>query len=101
MVCRGIIMDIIPIKDVALQVVIKVKKDDIYLPVAFTAFSSKMVLIKQVNMEKGDAVKIDYYLKSKKFENQYSTSAIIEKICLMAKKSPQLMIDMETGEILR
>jgi hypothetical protein len=50
-------------------------------------------------MEKGDTVKITYYLKSKKWQDRYFTSAIIEKIQIIAKKSIQLIIDMESGEI--
>jgi hypothetical protein len=53
-----------------------------------------------LRIEKGDTVKIDYYIKSKKWQDKYLTSAIVEKINIIAKKSPQLIIDMETGEII-
>jgi hypothetical protein len=99
MVCKGVILDIIPATDTVVQVVIRVKKNDSYFPIAFTAYREIKVLIQQVNMEKGDAVKIEYYIKSKKWQDKYFTSAIIEKIQIIAKKSPQMTIDMETGEI--
>jgi hypothetical protein len=51
-------------------------------------------------MEKGDYVKVDFNLISKKWQDKYYLSAIIDKIKIIAKKSPQLIIDMETGEIL-
>ena len=99
MVCKGVILDIIPATDTVVQVVIRVKKNDSYFPIAFTAYKEIKILIQQVNMEKGDAVKIEYYIKSKKWQDKYFTSAIIEKIKVIAKKSPQMTIDMETGEI--
>jgi len=100
MVCKGSIIDLIPVTDTVMQVVIRVKKSDSYFPVAFTAYLDVKVLIQQIKIEKGDTVKIDYYIKSKKWQDKYFTSAVIEKIKIIAKKSPQLIIDMETGEIL-
>lgn len=100
MVCKGVILDLIPVTDIVMQVVIRVKKNDSYFPVAFTAYLEIKVLIQQIKIEKGDSVKIDYYIKSKKWQEKYFTSAIIEKIQIIAKKSPQLIIDMETGEII-
>jgi hypothetical protein len=100
MVCKGVILDLIPVTDTVMQVVIRVKKSDSYFPVAFTAYLEIKVLIQQIKIEKGDSVKIDYYIKSKKWQEKYFTSAIIEKIQIIAKKSQQLIIDMETGEII-
>jgi hypothetical protein len=100
MVCKGSILDLIPVTDTVMQVVLRVKKSESYFPVAFTAYLDVKVLIQQIKIEKGDTVKIDYYIKSKKWQDKYFTSAVIEKIKVVAKKSPQLIIDMETGEIL-
>jgi hypothetical protein len=100
MVCKGVILDLIPVADEVVQVVIRVKKKDSYFPVAFTGYKEIKVLIQQVKIEKGDAVKIEYFIRSKKWQDKYFTSAIIEKISVVAKKSPQLIIDMETGEII-
>lgn len=101
MVCKGSILDLIPVTDTVIQVVIKVKKNESYFPIAFIAFRDLRVLIQQINIEKGDVVKIDYYIKSKKWDNKYTTSAVIEKIKIIAKKSPQqLIVDLSTGEII-
>ncbi len=100
MVCKGKVLDLIPVTDTVLQVVLQVKKNDSFFPVAFIAFIDVKVLIQQIKIEKGDVVKVDYYIKSKKWQDKYTTSAVLEKIKIIAKKSPQLIIDMETGEIL-
>jgi hypothetical protein len=100
MVCKGVILDLIPVTDEVVQVVIRVKKKDSFFPVAFTGYREIKVLIQQIKIEKGDAVKIEYYIRSKKWQEKYFTSAIIEKISVIARKSPQLRIDMETGEIV-
>jgi hypothetical protein len=100
MICKGTVLDLIPVTDTVMQVVVRVKKGDAYFPVAFTAYQEIKILIQQIKIEKGDGVKIDYYIKSKKWQDKYFTSAVVEKIKIVAKKSPQLVIDMETGEIL-
>ena len=100
MVVVGKIIDIINATDTVIQVVIRVKKDDIYLPVSFVCYQDIKALILQLRFEKGDYVKIDAHLKSKKWQNKYYLSAVIDKISIVAKKSPQLIIDMETGEII-
>ena len=100
MVVKGTIIDIIDVSDKVTQVVIQAKKGNLYFPICFTAFQDVLVLIKQIRLEKRDVVKITYFIKSKKYENKYYTSSIIEKINIVAKKPEQLMVDMETGEIL-
>jgi hypothetical protein len=100
MVAKGTIIDIIDVSDKVTQVVIQAKKGNLYFPICFTAFQDVLVLIKQIRLEKRDVVKITYFIKSKKYENKYYTSAIIEKINVIAKRPEQLMVDMETGEIL-
>ena len=100
MVAKGTIIDIIDVSDKVTQVVIQAKKGNLYFPICFTAFQDVLVLIKQIRIEKRDVVKITYFIKSKKYENKYYTSAIIEKINIITKKPEQLMVDMETGEIL-
>ena len=100
MVCKGVILDLIPVAEEVMQVVIRVKKKDSYFPVAFTGYRDIKILIQQVKIEKGDSVKIEYYIKSKKWQDKYFTTAVVEKISIVAKKSPQLIIDIETGEII-
>ena len=45
-------------------------------------------------------VKINYHLYSKKFNDKYYTTASIDAIKITQKKSSQLMVDIETGELL-
>lgn len=99
MVVKGKIMDLIKATDKVTQVIIRVKKDTIYLPVCFVAYEDKKTLINQLGIEKGDVVKITYFLKSKKWEEKYYTSAVIEKIIITEKKTAQYEVDLETGEI--
>ena len=100
MVAKGKIIDIIYVSDKVTQVIIQSKKGELYFPICFTAYQDVLILIKQIRLEKRDVVKVTYYLKSKKYENKYYTSAIIEKINIIAKRPEQLMVDMETGEII-
>jgi len=100
MVVVGKIMNIINATDKVTQVVIRVKKDDIYLPVAFVCFAEIKSLICQLRIEKGDYVKITYYLKSKKFDEHYTTSAIIQKISITKKGTKQYSVNLITGEII-
>ena len=95
MVIKGKIMDIIDVTDKVAHIVIMHKKEEAYFPICFTAYQSIMILCRQINLEKGDVVKIDYYVKSKKYQDKYYTSAIIEKICITQKKSNQLEVDYE------
>jgi len=99
MVIKGKIIDIISVTENVAQIVIMHKKEDVYFPICFTAYQDIIVLTRQIKLEKGDLVKIDYYIKSRKHQEKYYTSAIIEKIQISQKKSIQLMVDMETGEI--
>ena len=100
MVAKGLIVDIIDVSDKVTNIIIKYKKGDTYTQLCFTAFQDVLVLIKQIRLEKRDAVKITYFPKSRKHENRWYTSLIIEKINIITKRPEQLMVDMETGEIL-
>lgn len=99
MICKGKILEIILVSETVVQVVLQSKKDDAYCTTAFTAYHDIIVLLKHLMLEKGDYVKVTFSVKSKKYENKYYTNAIVEKISLIAKKSQQLQVDMETGEI--
>jgi hypothetical protein len=99
MIVKGSIVDIIDVSDKVTQIVIKYKKADSYIHLCFTAYQDVLVLIKQIRLEKRDSVKITYFPKSRKHENRWYTSLIIEKINLIAKRPEQLMVDLETGEL--
>jgi hypothetical protein len=100
MVAKGKVIDIIKVSEKVTQVIVQSKKGENYFPICFTAYQDVLILIKQIRLEKRDVVKITYFIKSKKYENKYYTSAIIEKLQIVAKKPEQLMVDMETGEIM-
>jgi DNA-directed RNA polymerase beta' subunit len=101
MVAKGKVIDIIDVTENVTQIIIQSKNGNLYFPICFTAYKDVLVLIKQIRLEKKDVVKITYFLKSKKYENKYYTSAIIEKITITTKRPDQLMmVDMETGEIM-
>jgi hypothetical protein len=100
MVVVGKIMDIINSTDTVTQIVIRVKKDEIYLPVSFVCYQEIKALVSQLRFEKGDYVKITYYLKSKKYNDIYYTSAVVEKISITQKATKQYSVDMFTGEII-
>jgi hypothetical protein len=100
MVAKGKVIDIIEVSEKVTQVIVQSKKGENYFPICFTAYQDVLILIKQIRLEKRDVVKITYFIKSKKYENKYYTSAIIEKLQIVAKKPEQLMVDMETGEIM-
>jgi hypothetical protein len=52
MVVVGKIMDVINVSDKVTQIVIRVKKDEIYLPVAFVCFQDIKILVSQLRVEK-------------------------------------------------
>jgi hypothetical protein len=100
MVAKGVIVDLIDVSDKVTQIIIKNKKAESYIHLCFSAYQDILILIKQIRLEKRDLVKITYFAKSRKYENRWYTSLIIEKINIIAKRPEQLMVDMETGEIL-
>lgn len=99
MVVVGKIIDILNVSDTVTQVVIRMKKDEIYLPVAFVCFQDIKALVSQLRFEKGDYVKITYYLKSKKLKEIYYTSAVVEKILITQRATNQYSVNILTGEI--
>jgi hypothetical protein len=99
MVVNGTVIDIISVNESISQVVVRTKKDSAYIVIAFTCHREITTLIRQLRLEKGDLVKVTYCVQSKKYESKYYTSAIVEKLHITQKKSEQLMVDLETGEI--
>jgi len=99
MVQRAVVSNMIRITDDVYHIVIKTKHKDAYTYIAFTAYREMINTIKNSNIEKGDRIKIEYHLISKKVGDKYYTNAIIDTIKLLDKKAEQLTIDMDTGEI--
>ena len=100
MVESGKIISIINSNDWSTQVVIRKKWNNAYVPICFTATNEQKRLIIQIGLEVGDIVKINYHLQSKKHNDKYYTNAFIDLITITQKKSPQLVVDLETGELL-
>lgn len=100
MVETGKVISIISSNDWTTQVVIRKKWNNAYLPICFSAYDEQKRLINQIGLEVGDMVKINYHIYSKKFNDKYYTTAQIDLIRITQKKNPQLIVDLETGEIL-
>lgn len=100
MVVNAIIQDIIKVSEKVTQIVVKKKHNNIFLNVSFVAFGSIINKIEKENIEISDRVRIKYYLKSKKWNEKYSTDAIIEDIKIKEKGAKQIYVDLETGEVL-
>lgn len=99
MVLNGTVIDKISVNESITQLVVRTKKDNAYIVIAFTCHHEITTLIRQLRLDKGDLVKVTYHIQSKKYESKYYTSAIVEKVHITQKKSEQLMVDLETGEI--
>lgn len=100
MVLNAIIQDIIKVSEKVTQIVVKKKHNNLFLNVSLIAFGSIKNKIEKESIEISDRVRIKYYLKSKKWNEKYSTDAIIEDIKIKEKGAKQAYVDMETGEIL-
>ena len=100
MVEVGKVISIINNSDWNTQVVIRKKWNNAYVPICFTATNEQKRIISQIGLQIGDVVKINYHIFSKKYNDKYFTTAQIDLIIITQKKNPQLMVDLETGEIL-
>jgi hypothetical protein len=100
MVETGKVISIINSNDWSTQIVIRKKWNNAYTPICFTATNEQKRIINQIKLEVGDVVKINYHLQSKKHNDKYYTNAFIDLIRITQKKSSQLIVDLETGEIL-
>jgi hypothetical protein len=99
MVIEGYIFDKIDISDKVIQIVMRRKHKEKYIYVCFVGFGWIIDKISELNLEQKDKVRIEYYIKSKKWNERYSTDAVIEKIELKEKRTNQITVDFETGEI--
>lgn len=99
MVEKGKVISIIKSNDWSTQIIIRKKWNNVYLPICFSAYDESKRLVNQIGLQVGDVVKIDYHLYSKKYNEKYYTTAQIDRIKITQKKSQQLMVDLETGEI--
>lgn len=98
MVTSGTVIEVINVNDAITNIVVRIKHNELFYPVCFVAFGDIKTLISQLRIEKNDIVKISYYIKSKKHEDRYFTSAVIEKISVAEKWSRQYSIGMTDEE---
>ena len=82
------------------QIVMRKKHKDRYNYICFVAFGWVREKIEELDLDQKDKVRIEYYIKSKKWNERYSTDAIIEQIELKERRTNQIRVDFETGEIL-
>jgi len=100
MVIEGYIFDKINVSEKVTQIVMRKKHKDKYNYICFVAFGWVREKIEELDLDQKDKVRIEYYIKSKKWNERYSTDAIIEQIELKERRTNQIRVDFETGEIL-
>ena len=99
MVIEGYVFDKIKVSEKLTQIILRKRHKEIYLHQCFIAFGFNKERIEKLDIQKKDKVRIEYYLKSKKWGDKYITSANIEKIELKERRTSQMNLDYETGEI--
>jgi hypothetical protein len=100
MVAKGKIIDIIHSEKVTNLVIMnKLGNTKKYLPMCFTAFIDIKRLIMILKIEKGDFVKINYNIFSKKYGEKYYTTLFIENLKLIEKNNHQLSVNLD-GEYI-
>jgi hypothetical protein len=65
----------------------------------FTAFIDIKRLIIILGIEKGDTIKINYHIFSKKYGEKYYTTLFIENIKVIEKNNYQLSVNLD-GEFI-
>jgi len=100
MIAKGKIIDIIHSEKVTNLVIMnKLGNTKKYLPMCFTAFIDIKRLIMILKIEKGDFVKINYNIFSKKYGEKYYTTLFIENIKVIEKNNHQLSVNLD-GEYI-
>lgn len=99
MVIEAYVFDKIKVSEKVTQIIIRKKHNERYNYICFVAFGFIKDSIDELDIDQKDKVRIEYYIKSKKWNERYSTDAIIEKIELKERRTNQIEVDFETGEI--
>jgi hypothetical protein len=100
MVVKGKIIDIIHTEKVTNLVIMnKIGDTKKYAPMCFTAFIDIKRLIIILGIEKGDTIKINYHIFSKKYGEKYYTTLFIENIKVIEKNNYQLSVNLD-GEFI-
>jgi hypothetical protein len=99
MVIENYVFDIIEVSEKVTQIILRKKYENQYNLICFIAIGNVKEIVSQLKLEKKDKIRIEYYLKSKKFNDKYLTSAIISKIEIKEKRTNQIQAIFDTEEI--
>jgi hypothetical protein len=99
MVAKGKIIEIIDKENVVNVIIINKVSDNKYAPICFTGFTDIKRNIAILNIEKGDTIKINYHIFSKKYNETYYTTLFIDNIKILLKKTNQLSVDIDGNYI--
>jgi hypothetical protein len=88
-VFKGVVYDINQ-KDFFTQLVFKKKVKDRFGFVCYSAYGEQSKRIAELNIEKGDEVRLEYELFSKKHLENYYTTAVVQEIQLVSKSLKSL-----------
>lgn len=99
MVAKGKIIDIIDKENITNVVIMNKVSEGKYAPICFTGFTDIKRTISVLNIEKGDTIKINYHIFSKKYNETYYTTLFIDSIKILLKKTNQLSVDIDGSYI--
>jgi hypothetical protein len=99
MVFTGRVLNVIEINEKITQVIVQHKKGEVFFPICFTAFGKARQNVNKLVVEKKDIVKINYHIKSKKSDERYFTTVVVDDIKITKKRPLQFSFDIETGEV--
>lgn len=94
MVYNGFISNKVVLSDSLMLLIGKQLHNNIYNHVCFTAYGKVVETIDLYDIDKKDLVRISYHIKSKKINDYWTTSLIIDTIELKEKASPQMKINI-------
>jgi hypothetical protein len=99
MIAKGKIIDIIEQENIVNVVIMNKVSENKYAPICFTGFIDIKRTIAILNIEKGDTIKVNYHIFSKKYNEKYYTTLFIENIKILLKKTNQLSVDIDGNYI--
>ncbi len=100
MVIEAYVFDKIKVSEKVTQIVIRKKHNERYNYICFVAFGFIKDSIDELDIDQKDKVRIEYYIKSKKWNERYSTDAIIEKIELPTNLAKSPFLSAHSSQIL-
>lgn len=100
MIIKGKILSIKYREWGSIEILLRQSKKDNYMPICLTGFSSFAPKIKELELQIGDLIKINYRIYSKEHNDKYYTTLFIDSLKLLEKSESNLFVDTETGEII-